>query len=444
MIQHESPLSPERGRKSGAGAPGRPSRSTCRSVVLVLAALLCALPALGAPDRTDAEGKGQGEKPSPSLIMIPSVDEEPPAEAQEVGTVDIMKKKRRLFDRGAELRRKLAADYRDVLLVLGASGRDAALSALFDFETGFMEERHPKEVETLLEAEVEVVRWLGTRDLESVVPLLALHHDAYRLYIERSQPILAGHSSRLAASVADLYAREGDSEGSRVLGARALATLGIYAQQMGVKLQGLGLLLAALEFDPDSEAALLGLAVIHERSGNYHRAAEYLLDLIDVYSEHREGRLRMAVNLKRLGSEQDAIRLLEALVSEPEADWVSVVAFQELAGIHRQAGRLERAEEVLWQGLERFPSDGRLRTQLALVLDQRRLPKRSLAVIGELDRESEARDDGPSARRRYGMGPQDAYAEARAALDESAASRIGRLARLLEGTASEAPAGGAL
>ena len=184
--------------------------------------------------------------------------------------------------------------------------------------------------------------------------------------------------------------------------------------------------------------------MIHERSGNYHRAAEYLLDLIDVYPEHREGRLRMAVNLNRLGSEEDAIRLLGALLSEPEADWVSEVAFQQLAELHRRAGRLERAEEVLWQGLERFPSDGRLRTQLALVLDQRRLPKRSLAVIGELDREAEIRDDGPSARRRYGMGPQDAYAEAREALDESAASRVGRLARLLEGAASEAPAGGAL
>jgi tetratricopeptide (TPR) repeat protein len=373
--------------------------------------------------------------------MIPPANEEPPAEAQDVGTVDIMKKKRRLFDRGAETRAELAAAYRDVLLVLGASGRDAALSALFEFESGYMEGRHPKEVEQLLEAEVEVVRWLGTRDLEAVVPLLSLHHDAYRLYTERGVPILAGHSSRLAASVADLYAREGNSEGSRVLGARALATLGIYAQQMGVKLQGLGLLLAALEFDPDSEAALLGLATTHERSGNYHRAAEYLLELLQAYPEHREGRLRMAVNLYRLGSADDAVRLLSNLTSEPENDWVATVAYQELARIHRETERIEVAEEVLWEGLERFPENGRLRTQLALILDLRRLPKRSLSVIEELDREA-VRVGSPSARRLYGMGPGDAYAKARAALDESAASRVGRLARLLEGSSVEAPAVG--
>jgi len=376
------------------------------------------------------------------VIMIPPAKEAAPTESQDIGRVDIMKEKHRLFDRNAEARAHIAAGYRDVLLTLGSAGRDAALSALFDFETGTMDGRDPNEIDQLLEAEVAVVRWLGVRDLEAIVPLLALHHDAYRLYIERGEPVLAGHSSRLAASMADLYARQGGSEGSRVLGARALASLGIYAQQMGVKLQGLGLLAAALDFDPDSEAALLGLATVHERSGNYHRAAEYLLQLLEAYPQHREGRLRMAVNLGRLGSTDDAQRLLEGLVAETENDWVAEVAFEELANLHREAERFEKAEELLWEGLERFPESGRLRTQLALVLDLRKLPQRSLAVIRELplmaDRTAE-----PSARRRYGMGPQRAYEEARAALEESAASRVGRLARLLDDGSTQAPAGGA-
>lgn len=414
-----------------------------RLTAIVLGALLCATSVDAAPERTNAAGEGEGEQPSSSLIIIPPATGSPPTEAQQVEAVDIMRESRRPRGRRAEQHQEVAADYREVLLVLGASGRDAALDALFDLETGFMEGRHPKEVQQLLDAEVAVVRWLGQRDLEALVPVLALHHDAYRLYIQRSVPILAGHSSRLAASLADLYAREGGSEGSRVLGARALASLGIYAQQMGVKLQGLGLLLAALEFDPGSRAALLGLATIHERSGNYHRAAEYLLQLIDRYPRSREGRLRMAVNLNRLGSDRDAVRLLKALIAEPENDWIALVAFQELAGIQRRAGELELAEELLWQGLERFPEDGRLRAQLALVLDHRRLPKRSLAVINELYKEA-GRNEGPSARRRYGMGPQEAYAEARAALEESAASRVSRLAQLLETTVVEAPAGGAL
>ncbi len=441
MTSRRASLTSVPGGSVGAPVPGRTSRISPRALLALLAALLCALPAVGSPERTDADGKGEGA-PAPMVIMIPPANQAPPTESQDIGRVDIMKEKHRLLDRGAEDRAHIAAGYRDVLLTLGSAGRDAALSALFDFETGYMEGRHPKEVKQLLEAEVAVVRWLGVRDLESIVPLLALHHDAYRLYIERGKPILAGHSSRLAASMADLYARKGGSEGSRVLGARALASLGIYAQQMGVKLQGLGLLLAALEFDPHSEAALLGLATIHERSGNYHRAAEYLLKLLDAYPQHREGRLRMAVNLRRLGSLDDAQRLLEGLVAESDDDWVGEVAYEELSNLERAGNHLEKAEETLWAGLEHYPSSGRLRTQLALVLDLRHLPQRSLKVIQELP-ETAGRTAAPSARRLYGMGPQRAYEEARAALEESAASRVGRLARLLDDGGSQAPAGGA-
>ena len=215
------------------------------------------------------------------VIMIPPASGAPPTESSDVGQVDIMKEKHRMFDRGAEARAHIAAGYRDVLLTLGATGRDAALSALYAFETGFMEGRAPKDERSSFDAEVEVVRSLGRRDIESLVPVLVLHHDAYPMYVERRKPILAGHSSRVAASLADLYAREGGTEGSRVLGARALASLGIFAQQAGVKLQGLGLMLHALEYDPTNEAALLGIATVHERSGNYHRAAERLLQLLE-------------------------------------------------------------------------------------------------------------------------------------------------------------------
>lgn len=417
------------------------SHPAARAVVCALLAGLLGLPLSAAPDRT-MQAQGEGDEPEPMVIMIPPSGEHRPPETPTADPVDIMKEPRRQRGRRARDRAEIAADYRDVLLVLSAGGRDAGLTGLFEFETGFMAEREPGEVERLLEAEIEVIRWLGVRDLEAVVPLLALHHDAYRLYIERGEPFLAGHSSRLAASVADLYAREGDSEGSRILGASALASLGIYAQKSGVKLQSVGLMLHALELDPDNEAALLGLASVQERSGNYHRAAEHLLALLQAHPGHREGRLRMAVNLDRLGSRGDAVSLFDALAAEPENDWVAAVALQELARIHRQEGRLDRAEEVLWSGLERLPDNGRLRTQLALVLDLRRLPRRALSVIQELPQESE-RIEGPSARRRYGMGPQEAFERVRAALDESAESRVGRLAELLGATDVQAPAGGA-
>lgn len=333
----------------------------------------------------------------------------------------------------------LVRGYQSVLTLLSTGHREDALEALYAFETSAMEGREPQEIARLFDAEVEVVRPLGRRDIETLVPILALHHDAYPMYVERGRPFLAGHASRIAASFADLYAREGGSEGSRVLGARALATLGIYAQQRGVKLQAMGLMLHALEYDPDNEAALLGIAAIHERSGNYHRAAEHLLELLEARPQHREGRLRMAVNLRRLEDERQARGLLEELVSEGARDWVASLAYEELGRIHREAGRTERAEEILWEGLERFPENGRLRTQLAFVLDQRRAPQRSLSVIQELTAGEGPYE--PSARRLYGMGPQKAYQDALASLAESAATRMPRLARLIDGRVADRPSG---
>lgn len=329
--------------------------------------------------------------------------------------------------------------YRSVLTMLSAGPLDDALESLYAFETTFMEGRPPKDVELLFATEVEVIRTLGRRDMESLVPVLLLHHDAYPMYLDRGLPIFAGHSSRVAASLADLYAREGGSEGSRILGARALASLGIHAQQVGVKLQGLGLLLHALDFDPTNQAALLGIATVHERSGNYHRAAERLLQLLEIAPDHREGRLRMAVNLDRLGSPDQARRLLGALVAEPGADWVSVVAYQELARIHQEAGRLEAAEAALWQAIERFPHDGRLRTQLAFVLDYQRKPREALQVVEALRDGTASRE--PTPRRLYGLGPQEAYREVVAGLRSSSSTRLPRLARLINGTVGERPAG---
>ena len=398
----------------------------------------CGLLAAGpAPAQDSSPSPAETSKGASSVLVIPPASQPRPAETR---TADEFVLKGGL-DEGARRRSSdaaaLARGYRSVLTVLSAGRRDDALEALYAFETGAMEDRSPRDVDRLFEAEVEVVRSLGRRDIEALVPVLVLHHDAYPYYVRQGEPFLAGHASRMAASLADLYAREGGSEGSRILGARALASLGIYAQQSGVKLQGLGLMLHALEYDPGNEAALLGIATVHERSGNSHRAAERLKELLDANPRHREGRLRMAVNLRRLGSPEQARRLLEELVAEPSGDWVATVAFQELGRIHRAAGRSDRAEEVLREGLERFRKDGHLRMQLAFVLDQRRRPQRSLSVVQELAAAGGGGSDGtsgqPTPRRLYGMGPQEAYRAVVTGLEESASSRTPRLARLLEG-----------
>lgn len=410
--------------------------------VLGSSALLLALIAsLAAPPLAAQEPVPEPAEPKKgtTVLVIPPANRASPPEIRNPeqyvirGGLDETRARRR-FDRASDL----VTGYQSVLTLLSTGRREDALEALYAYETAAMEGRQPLEIERLFQAEVEVVRVLGRRDVESLVPVLVLHHDAYPMYIERGRPFLAGHASRLAASLADLYAREGGTEGSRMVGARALASLGIFAQKSGVKLQGMGLMLHALEFDPQNAAALLGIATVHERSGNYHRAAERLFELLKAHPQHREGRLRMAVNLNRLGETRQAQGLLEELAAEPIRDWVGAVAHQELADLHRGAGRLDRAARVLEAGLELFPEDGRLRTQLAFVLDNQREPKRSLAVIQELAG-LEGSVDRPSPRRLYGIGPQEAYREAVVGLEQSASARMPRLARLVNAGVGDNP-----
>lgn len=375
-----------------------------------------------------------------TVLMIPPATGARPAE---VKTGDEYVIRGGLDQRGSKKLYQREGDamqgYRSVLTMLSSGQLDDAMESLYAFETTFMEGRQPQDVDLLFQTEVEVIRALGLRDIESLVPVLVLHHDAYPMYLDRGQSILAGHSSRVAASLADLYAREGGTEGSRVLGARALASLGIFAQRSGTKLQGLGLMLHALEYDPANQAALLGIATVHERGGNFHRAAEHLLELLNSDPDHREGRLRMAVNLHRLGSTDQARRLLAELISETRSDWITTVAYQELARVHRDAGRIDRAEQILRQGLERFPSDGRLRTQLAFVLDFQRKPQEALRVVQELGGGETSRT--PTPRRLYGMGPQETYLEVVAGLRDSSSARMPRLARLVNATVGDRPAG---
>jgi tetratricopeptide (TPR) repeat protein len=146
----------------------------------------------------------------------------------------------------------------------------------------------------------------------------------------------------------------------------------------------------------------------------------------------------MAVNLNRLGEARQAQGLLEELVGEPSRDWVGSVAHQELADLHRTAERFDRAARVLETGLERYPEDGRLRTQLAFVLDHQREPKRALAVIQELA-DLEDSTGRPSPRRLYGIGPQEAYREVVVGLEQSASARMPRLARLVNAGVGDNP-----
>lgn len=392
----------------------------------------------------------QNEAPAAATIVVPAAPGHrgpkvptpqpppPPGDAWSIldGQPADRQEQKALDRRNKDGRQDLLAGYREVLLILGEGQVSDAEFALETYERGSLVGRSARDLGRLFDAEIEVVRWLAGRDIEALVPLLVLHHRSFSRYVANGEPFLAAHSSRIAASLADLYARAGGTEGSRVLGARALATLGIRSQRAGMKNEGPALMLAALAHDPRSEAALLGIAAAHERTGGYEKAVEHLENLVRVAPDHREGQLRLGINLARVGEVGRAEKMLRRLTTGDADDWVAVLAYEELGRLLLAAERPQDAQKLLEAGLARFPAEGALRTALVLALDSQKLHRQALAIMEELPWVEP--ETGASPRLLYTRGPQETFTAAEAALAESAAPRAKRLAQIVRGTMTAA------
>ena len=118
---------------------------------------------------------------------------------------------------------------------------------------------------------------------------------------------------------------------------------------------------SAVEVAPGSAAALLGLGALHERAGDSAGAAKALRRLVRDHPEDLEGRLRLAVNRRRLGAEKAAEELLRGLLEPSAPLWIRTIAYQELGGLLVSAGRFGEAVELVREGLRRIPDDQRLR-----------------------------------------------------------------------------------
>ena len=186
----------------------------------------------------------------------------------------------------------------------------------------------------------------------------------------------------------------------------------------------------ALAVDADNRAALLGLAVNHEKIGDWEQAAELLDTLVEAYPGDGEARLRLAVNLRRLDRKKAAERhLAEILAGEPER-WVLPLACQELARLHAGRGDVDAAVEVLRAGIARHPGSQKLYLQLAFLHDARQETDEARRTLAEMSLRASSRGESP--RHRYTHWPTAALEEARRELEAEAATRRGDLAAALE------------
>lgn len=342
-----------------------------------------------------------------------------------------------LAARGArdEAHPKLGTAYREALGVLKNEGFEAAKTAVFELEKGALVSGSPRELDGALFAELRVAGDLAGEQPDAALALALLHlqlHDRYgqgRLYIPQT------HTRRIVEALTDLWIKRRQTPEARRQGAELLAVLADMLQAAGLEASAARLFKRAVEIDARCMPALLGLAAGLERSGAYRPAIRFLEQLVEASPEHAEGRLRLAVNHARVGSDSRAEKLLRSLLEGDVAVWVRVVAYQELARWLVGRGRPEAARALLVSARERVVADDQIDLQLAFVLD--RLGRSGAAYELVSQRQARGRGGGGvSPRLRYAQWPVDDVRAAQARLDAAlpaAAAALGEALRARSG-----------
>ncbi len=347
---------------------------------------------------------------------------------------------------GEKLRpEKIEETYRKVLADWSAGETERAPDELIELESAVVSDAESGTRKVLLKAEQAVIHQVGAADLEVLVPIAVLHHEAYRRLLQRGfqgRALAMIHTRTMARDLAILYHEQSGSEGASLVSSRLLTSLGGLLQQSAQQLPAAEMFQQAIELDGKNVAALLGLAAIYEKNAQAETAVKHLRRALEAEPGNAEARLRLALNLKRLDQRLDqkteTRKLLQELTATTETSWVTPLAYQELAQLDFQEEKVAEAEQVLRQALQRYPDDLRLTIQLASVLDRRGHPgEASTLVENALSRKA-----GPEAEARflYNTVRPDSFAAARTFLDENSRSRLPVLAQAL--SAPPAPAQG--
>ena len=336
---------------------------------------------------------------------------------------------------------KIEEIYRRVLADWSAGETERAPDELIELESAVVSDADAGTRKVLLKAEQAVIHQVGAADLEVLVPIAVLHHEAYRRLLQRGfqgHALAMIHTRTMARDLAILYHEQSGTEGASLVSSRLLTSLGGLLQQSAQQLPAAEMFQQAVELDGKNVAALLGLATIYEKNAQAETAVKVLRRAIEAEPDNAEAHLRLALNLKRLDQKTEARKLLQELTAAKDSSWVTPLAYQELAQLDFEAEKTADSEAVLRQAVKRYPDDLRLHIQLAAVLDRRGHPgEASTLVENALSRPA---GQEASARFLYNTVRPDAFAAARTFLDENSRSRLPVLAQALG--APPAPAAG--
>ena len=104
----------------------------------------------------------------------------------------------------------------------------------------------------LLKAEQAIIHQVGATDIEVLVPIAMLHHEAYRRLLERGfrgHALAMIHTRTMARDLAVIYREQSGSEGAALVSSRLLTSLGGLLQQSAQQLPAAHMFQEAVELD---------------------------------------------------------------------------------------------------------------------------------------------------------------------------------------------------
>ncbi len=332
----------------------------------------------------------------------------------------------------------LASDvsaYRDVLRHYALAQDGEALRRLGELETAAEATRD--RLTRMRKERFGLLERFSSVEPDLLLPVFELHETAYRAYREQRLQEATVHARATMYLLCELYAERALTQEQRATAADLFATLGALAQETSSDRSALELFRRALALDPRNESALLGAAAASERQGRYSGALRYLERLYETHPDNVEGRLRLALNLRRGGRESEASYIAEELLRTEAPPWVLSLAYQSLADWLLDAGDLDRAASVLEEGLERFPDDPTLAIA-HMYVGERRQPSDPVPDL-DASLHAIAASNASSPRLRYALDPTEVFERSRERLSRQADASRARLAVALARTTALEP-----
>jgi len=295
-------------------------------------------------------------------------------------------------------KKEVRAAYRQALRPLGDGDAVTARRMVAELERRATAVASRTAVSTMSEAEYAESKVLAKANPICLMPLALLHRDLYRGYAARREGILASHARRMAITYAEQLGRakpyNGFSEALMVNIASDLA-------QAGSSSAARNLLESALQLNPGYRPAMLSLGFSFERASEYLEASKVYQSLVYTHPTFDEGRLRLGINLIRIGRDGAGEKLLKDLLQNGARPWIEAIAAQELVRLLVQRGQGSEAEREVRAALERMPDDQRLWILLAAILEQSNNHDEAIEIMANLPPASR----GVSPRARYAEWP---------------------------------------